>query len=314
MTGSERPSPEPLLKKEASPAVLGGRDLEMLWSLPMPWIIAFGGSQPYSRGEFQETLWERFRGLSGILPEFLPESPSRTGGMAQPWSHKPALLNRRAGNCKVGGCMEAFANASPTPDQPSPTLWQPFLPTPLQTPLSQRRTNVQQLTCKMVWSFSFYYLLFSFLIFELKQQQNPLILRKSRGGKNAEKTLKKCENVWTSAKKCEKSAETILPFSCCPLVFLWLSVGPNQTRLEMRVNQERKNSININFLARISCGHSWPLTPECPGVKKFLPTTGGRRITHFWVRTSTIFGADVHDPKGGWKTLYKKSLRWFFGP
>ena len=36
-TGSERPSPEPLLKKEASPAVLEGR-------------------QPCSRGEFQETL------------------------------------------------------------------------------------------------------------------------------------------------------------------------------------------------------------------------------------------------------------------
>ena len=32
------------------------------------------------------------------------------------------------------------------------------------------RTNVQQLTCKMVWSSSFYYLLLSFLIFELKQQ------------------------------------------------------------------------------------------------------------------------------------------------
>ena len=40
------------------------------------------GPQPYSRGEFQETLWERFRGLSGIFPGFLPESPSRTGGMA----------------------------------------------------------------------------------------------------------------------------------------------------------------------------------------------------------------------------------------
>ena len=26
MTGSERPSPEPLLKKEASPAVLGGKE------------------------------------------------------------------------------------------------------------------------------------------------------------------------------------------------------------------------------------------------------------------------------------------------
>ena len=40
----------------------------------------------------------------------------------------------------------------------------------LSFPFPQRRTNVQQLTCKMVWSFSFYSLLFSFLIFELKQQ------------------------------------------------------------------------------------------------------------------------------------------------
>ena len=82
---SERPSPEPLLKKEASPAVLGGgeRILESLWKPQMPWIIGLGASQPYSRGKFQETLWERFWGLSGIFPAFLPESPSRTGGMAQ---------------------------------------------------------------------------------------------------------------------------------------------------------------------------------------------------------------------------------------
>ena len=55
MTGSERPSPEPFLKKEASPAVLGGERIpEMLWSLQMPLIIGLGGSQLYSRGEFQE--------------------------------------------------------------------------------------------------------------------------------------------------------------------------------------------------------------------------------------------------------------------
>ena len=37
MTGSERPSPEPLLKKEASPAELGGERIpEMIWSLQMP--------------------------------------------------------------------------------------------------------------------------------------------------------------------------------------------------------------------------------------------------------------------------------------
>ena len=48
----------------------------------MPLIKGFGASQPYSRGKFQETLSERFRDLSGIFPEFLPESPSRTGGVA----------------------------------------------------------------------------------------------------------------------------------------------------------------------------------------------------------------------------------------
>ena len=36
MTGSERRPPEPLLEKEASPAVLGGRILEMLWNPQMP--------------------------------------------------------------------------------------------------------------------------------------------------------------------------------------------------------------------------------------------------------------------------------------
>ena len=49
------------------------------------------------------------------------------------------------------------------------------------------------------------------------------------------------------------------------------------------------------------------LTPGCPGVKKFLPTTGPEE-THFLVRTSTIFGADVHDPKGCRKTLRTKKV------
>ena len=70
--------------KRGVPGRTGGeRILEMLWEPQMPWIIGLWASQPYSRGEFQETLWERFRGLSGIHPEFFPESPSRTGGMAQ---------------------------------------------------------------------------------------------------------------------------------------------------------------------------------------------------------------------------------------
>ena len=59
MTGSERPSPEPLLKKEASPAVLGGGEnsgnaLEP--SNALNYRAWLGGSQPYSRGEFQEEL------------------------------------------------------------------------------------------------------------------------------------------------------------------------------------------------------------------------------------------------------------------
>ena len=38
----------------------------------------------------------------------------------------------------------------------------------LESTYNRRRTKVQQLTCKMVWSFSFYSLLVSFRLFELK--------------------------------------------------------------------------------------------------------------------------------------------------
>ena len=62
-------------------------------------------------------------------------------------------------------------------------------------------------------------------------------------------------------------------------------------------SQGRKNSININF---------WPGFPadipdpcaRMPRGQKVSPHHRGRRKTHFLVRTSTIFGADVHDPKG----------------
>ena len=84
MTSSEGPSSGTISEKRGVPSRTEGETiLEMLWKPQMPWIIGLGASQPYSRAEFQETLWERFRGLSGIFPEFLPESPSRTGGMAQ---------------------------------------------------------------------------------------------------------------------------------------------------------------------------------------------------------------------------------------
>ena len=68
--------------------------------------------------------------------------------------------------------------------------------------------NVQQLTCKIDLSNSFYYLFFSFVLLELK----PFVLKgKVRGGK----IMKKCEK----SVKIMKNYETILPFSFCPLVF-----------------------------------------------------------------------------------------------
>ena len=85
----------------------------------------------------------------------------------------------------------------------------------------RRRTNEQQLTCKMVWSFFF----FSFILFYClwtKTAVKPLNSKKSPGGK----LLKNSEKVWKSVEKCQKvwkSAETILPFSCCPFSFSLMS-------------------------------------------------------------------------------------------
>ena len=54
--------------------------------------------------------------------------------------------------------------------------------------LFRRRTNVQQLTCKIDLSKSFYYLFFSFVLIELK----PFVLKGKVPG----------EKFWKSAKKC----------------------------------------------------------------------------------------------------------------
>ena len=54
----------------------------------------------------------------------------------------------------------------------------------------RRRTNVQQLTCNIDLSSSFYYLFFSFVLIEPK----PFVLKGKVLG----------EQVWKSAKKCEK--------------------------------------------------------------------------------------------------------------
>ena len=44
----------------------GERILEVLWRRQMPSIIGFGGAQPYSRGEFQESS----ESVAGVFPEF----------------------------------------------------------------------------------------------------------------------------------------------------------------------------------------------------------------------------------------------------
>ena len=66
---------------------------------------------------------------------------------------------------------------------------------------------MQQLTCKIDLSSSFYYLFFSFVLIELK----PFVLK---GKVLGEKILKNSEKV----RKLMKNYETILPFSCWPLV------------------------------------------------------------------------------------------------
>ena len=96
MSSSERPSPEPILKKRGVPSCTGAeRILEALWKPQMPWIIGLGASQPYSRGNSRK----RSESVSGVFPEFLreflPESPTRTGGIRG--RKKPININNLAG-------------------------------------------------------------------------------------------------------------------------------------------------------------------------------------------------------------------------
>ena len=80
MTSSERPSPEPILKKEASPAVLRGREFwKCSGSLKCLELQGLGDPSRTLKANSRK----RSESVSGVFPEFLPESPSRTGGMAQ---------------------------------------------------------------------------------------------------------------------------------------------------------------------------------------------------------------------------------------
>ena len=82
---------------------------------------------------------------------------------------------------------------------------------------------------------------------------------------------------------------------------------------EIQQIQGRKNSININFLVRISRGHSWPLRPDAPGSKSFSPSPGPQK--------NALFGVDVHDfrcgrpwPEGFSKNFVRKKFALIFWP
>ena len=88
-------------------------------------------------------------------------------------------------------------------------------------------TNVQH---GWVFVFLFSFILFSY--FWTKTAVKPLNSKKTSWRQNSEKLWKK---VWKCVENCQKvwkSAETMLPFSCCPLVFLWLTLTIPTTWLE----------------------------------------------------------------------------------
>ena len=87
MTSSETPSPEPLLIKEASPPVLGVRELWKCFGA-FGCLELWGVADPSRTLEgnwiqFQKKLWvSESESVFRVLLEFLLESPSRAGDMA----------------------------------------------------------------------------------------------------------------------------------------------------------------------------------------------------------------------------------------
>ena len=77
MTSSGRPSPEPILKKEASPSVLRGREREKLWRRQMHQVTGFGSSRLCSWGESRK----KSESVSGAFQEFSGIS----SGKSQPY-------------------------------------------------------------------------------------------------------------------------------------------------------------------------------------------------------------------------------------
>ena len=105
---------------------------------------------------------------------------------------------------------------------------------------------MQQLTCKIDLPFSFYYLFFSFVLLELK---TLCFEGESPGGK----IMKKCQ-------KGAKNYETILPFSCCPLVFFEETLGspllPGPKRVLASASAPHRG-VKIPKLWETHCYHYW---------------------------------------------------------
>ena len=119
----------------------------------------------------------------------------------------------------------------------------------------RRRTNVQQLTCNIDLSCSFYYLFFSFVLLGLK----PCVLKGKVLGENF-------------GQKSVKNSETILPFSCCPLIFLWKLIDTGrwgkQPLFPLFTSQEAPESPLPGqtfrfFVFSVFCGHWWDKVQSC---------------------------------------------------
>ena len=80
------------------------------------------------------------------------------------------------------------------------------------------------------------------------------------------------------------------------------------------MSQGRKNSININFLVRISRGYSWPLRPDAPGSISFSPSPGPQKNALFWCGRPRFSARTSMTRRVLEKLCAKKGLRWFFGP
>ena len=62
--------------------------------------------------------------------------------------------------------------------------------------------------------------------------------------------MKKCEKFWKSV----KNYETILPFSCCPLVFPWIQTAEHAFRQEvlgLKEKKAHKHTVGIGIIAKL---------------------------------------------------------------